>query len=171
MGGRVCEHSRQGLLGFCGGGRAGPPPPSHTAGMYDPAPMGLRLSDTEASANCYKVRLLLSHLELPYERVPVDIFAGGTMSAEYAARNPSLTTPVLELEPGKFLPESAAIMLHLAEGTHLLPEDRDERAQVYRWLFFEQSAVLPTIAMLRFRLLTRRASLDDPAEAPSLNMS
>jgi glutathione S-transferase len=139
--------------------------------MYDPPPMGLRLYDYEASANCYKVRLLLSHLELPYERVPVDIFAGGTMSQEYGAKNPSLTTPVLELEPGRFLPESVAIMLHLAEGTHLLPEDRYERAQVYRWLCFEQSAVLPTIAMLRFRLLTSRASLDDPAEAPSLNMA
>ena len=62
-------------------------------------------------------------------------------------------------------------MLHLAEGTHLLPEDAYERAQVYRWLFFEQSAVAPTIAMLRFRVLTDRASLDDPAEASALTMS
>ncbi|MFL5911407.1 MAG: glutathione S-transferase family protein [Gaiellaceae bacterium] len=133
--------------------------------------MPLRLYDYEASGNCYKVRLLLSHLGLDYERVPVDIFAGGTMNGDYGAKNPSLTTPVLELEPGRYLPESAAIMLHLAEGTHLLPEDRDERAQVYRWLFFEQSAVLPTIAMLRFRALTGRANLDDPAEAASLAMS
>src|SRR5436190_5499484 len=133
--------------------------------------MGLRLYDYASSGNCYKVRLLLSQLELPYERVPVDIFAGGTMSAEYAAKNPALTTPVLEYEPDRYLPESGAILLHLSEGTHLLPEDRDERAQVYRWLFFEQSAVLPTIAMLRFRALTGRANLDDPAEAASLTMS
>jgi glutathione S-transferase len=132
--------------------------------------VSLRLYDYAASANCYKVRLLLSHLDLPYERVPVDIFAGGTMSAEYAAKNPALTTPVLEYEPDRYLPESGAILLHLAEGTDLLPEDRDERAQVYRWLCFEQSAVLPTIAMLRFRVLTGRASLDDPAERTSLNM-
>jgi glutathione S-transferase len=139
--------------------------------MYDAQAMGLRLYDYEASANCYKVRLLLSHLGLVYERVPVDIFAGDTMNADYGAKNPSLTTPVLELEPGRYLPESAAIMLHLAEGTHLLPEDRAERAQVYRWMFFEQSAVLPTIAMLRFRAATGRADLDDPAEAASLRMS
>src|SRR5436309_5405069 len=99
--------------------------------------MGLRLHDYEASANCYKVRLLLSHLELPYERVAVDIFAGGTMSGEYAAKNPALTTPVLEFESDRYLPASGAILLHLAEGTDLLPEDSDERAQVYRWLFFE----------------------------------
>ena len=107
--------------------------------------MALRLYDYASSGNCYKVRLLLSHLGLPYERVPVDIFAGDTMSEEHAARNLALTTPVLELEPGRYLPESAAILLHLAEGTDLLPDNRDERALVYRWLFFEQSAVLPTI--------------------------
>src|SRR5256885_3513116 len=133
--------------------------------------MSLRLYDYASSGNCYKVRLLLSHLDLPYERVPVDIFAGETMSGEYAAKNPALTTPVLERESGEYLPESGAILLHLAEGTDLLPEDRDERAEAYRWLCFEQSAVLPTIAMLRFRVLTGRASLDDPAEQTSLNMS
>jgi len=124
--------------------------------------VGPRLYDYAPSGNCYKVRLLLSHLGLPYERVPVDIFAGDTMTREYAARNPAMRTPVLELESGGHLPESGAIMLHLAEGTDLLPADRDERAQVYRWLFFEQSEVLPTIAMLRFRLLTGRADPDDP---------
>ena len=131
----------------------------------------MRLYDYSASANCLKVRILLAQLGLDVERVPVDIFAGDTMSEEHAARNLALTTPVLELEPGRYLPESAAILLHLAEGTDLLPDDRDERALVYRWLFFEQSAVLPTIAMLRFRVLTGRASLDDPAERTSLNMS
>jgi glutathione S-transferase len=139
--------------------------------MYAVGTVSLRLYDYEASGNCYKARLLLSHLELPYERVPVDIFAGDTMSGDYAAKNLALTTPVLELEPGRYLPESGAILLHLAEGTDLLPEDRFERAEVYRWLCFEQSAVLPTIAMLRFHLLTGRASLDDPAVQTQLNMS
>jgi glutathione S-transferase len=133
--------------------------------------MGLKLYEYAASGNCYKVRLLLGHLDLPYERVPVDIFAGETMNGDYAAKNPALTTPVLEVESGGYLPESGAILLHLAEGTDLLPEDPDERAEVYRWLFFEQSAVAPTIAMLRFRVLTGRASLDDPAEQTALNMS
>lgn len=67
---------------------------------------------------------------------------------------------MLELESGAFLPESGAILLHLAEGTALLPSDALERAQVYRWLFFEQSAVLAVIALLRFRLLTERLAPD-----------
>jgi glutathione S-transferase len=133
--------------------------------------VGLRLYDYAPSANCYKVRLLLGHLELPYERVPVDIFAGESMTEGFAAKNPGLTTPVLELEPGRYLPESGAILLHLAEGTDLVPEDRDERAQVYRWLFYEQSALLPTIAMFRFRVLTGRASLDDPRARRMLKAS
>lgn len=116
----------------------------------------LRLYDYEASGNCYKVRLLLSHLGLEYERVPVDIFGGDTLSAEYGAKNPSLATPVLEYAEGRYLPESAAILLFLSEGHELLPEDRDSRAQVHRWLFYEQSTVLPTIARTRFRLLTGR---------------
>lgn len=122
----------------------------------------LRLYDYDASANCYKVRLLLSHLGLDYERLPVDIFAGETLSPEYGARNPSLTTPVLEYEPGRYLPESAAILLFLAEGSDLLPAEREARAQVHRWLFYEQSTVLPTIAMIRFRLLTGRIDPTSP---------
>ena len=93
----------------------------------------------------------------------VDIFGGATMTPEHAQRNPALTTPVLELESGEYLPESGAILLHLAEGTELLPEDPAERARVYRWLFFEQSAILPTVADIRFRMLTGR--LDPDSEA------
>src|SRR5579859_7699786 len=69
----------------------------------------LRLYDYAASCNCYKVRLLLAHLDRPYERVPVDIFSGATLSDEYARLNPARTTPVLELADGRHLPESGAI--------------------------------------------------------------
>jgi glutathione S-transferase len=93
----------------------------------------------------------------------VDIFAGETMTPEYGARNPALTTPVLELAPDTYLPESNAILLHLAEDTALLPADSQERAQVYRWLFFEQGTILPTLADLRFQLLTGR--IDPQSEA------
>ena len=123
----------------------------------------MRLYDYVASANCYKVRLLLAQLELPYERVPVDIFAGETLTDEFAAINPARTTPVLELEPGRLLPESAAILFHLADGTELLPDEPFERAQVVRWLSFEQAEVIPAIAGLRFRLMTGRLRPDEPA--------
>ena len=118
----------------------------------------MKLYDYEASANCYKVRLLLAQLGLDYERVPVDIFAGETLTDEFAAINPARTTPVLELAPGSYLPESNAILLHLAQGTELLPPD----PQVYRWLFFEQADVVPSIGGLRFRLLTGRLQPDNP---------
>jgi glutathione S-transferase len=123
----------------------------------------MRLHDYHASGNCYKVRLALAQLGLPYERVPVDIFAGETLTDEFARLNPARTTPVLVPDAGPPLPESNAILLHLAEGTPLLPGDPPDRAQVYRWLFFEQSELIPAIAGLRFRVLTGRLEPDAPA--------
>jgi glutathione S-transferase len=120
----------------------------------------VRLYDYPASPNCYKARLLLAELGMEYERVPIDIFAGDTLSEEFAAKNPDLTTPVLELAEGEYLPESNAILLYLAEGTDLLPEERAARAQVHRWLFFEQARVVPIIGALRFALMTGRLASD-----------
>lgn len=117
---------------------------------------GLRLYDYAASANCYKVRLLLAQLGAEYERVPVEIFAGETLTDAYARVSPARTTPVLETDDGRFLPESAAILLFLADGTPFLPDDPFERAQVARWLVYEQTDVIPPIGGLRFRLLTGR---------------
>ncbi len=124
----------------------------------------LRLYDYAASANCYKVRLLLAQLGRSYERIPIDIFAGGTMTADYVAKNPMRTTPVIETEDGRFLPESNAILLYLADGTPFLPDDPFERAQVVRWLIYEQTDVIPMMGGLRFRLLTGRLAPGD-AEA------
>ncbi|TML29307.1 MAG: glutathione S-transferase family protein [Actinobacteria bacterium] len=117
----------------------------------------MKLYDYAASANCYKVRLLLAQLSAEYERVPVDIFGGDTLTEEFAAINPGRTTPVLEDPPGTFLQESNAILLHLGRGTPFLPDD----PQVYRWLFYEQADVVPTMGGLRFRLITGRLAPDD----------
>jgi glutathione S-transferase len=122
--------------------------------------MTLRLHDYAASGNCYKVRLLLAQLGLPYERVPVDIFGGDTLTDDYARVNPLRQTPVLERDGADPLPESGAILIHLAEGTEYLPEDPNDRAQALRWLFFEQTEVIQGIAGLRFRLITKRISAD-----------
>ena len=110
----------------------------------------LSLFDYPASCNCYKVRLLLSNLGLPYERVPVDIFNGETLSAEYAQINPQRTTPVLRVGESRYLRESAAILLYLAAGTEHLPEDRFALAEVVQWLIYEQTDVIPMIGGLRF---------------------
>ena len=122
----------------------------------------MRLYDYAPSCNCYKVRLLLANLQRPYERVPVDIFDGGTLTDEYARMNPSRTTPVLETDDGRFLPESNAILVYLAQGTEYLPEDPFERAEVVRWLVYEQTDVIPTVGGLRFRLLVGRLEPSDP---------
>ena len=122
---------------------------------------GLRLYDYAASCNCYKVRLLLAHLGRLYERVPIDIFDGETLTDEYARMNPARTTPVLETADG-YLPESNAILVYLATGTPYLPEDAFELAQIVRWLIYEQTDVIPTMGGLRFRLLVGRLAPSDP---------
>ena len=71
----------------------------------------MRLYDYAASGNCYKVRLALAQLGIQYERVPVDIFAGDTLTDEYARLNPARTTPVLVRDGEEPLSESAAILL------------------------------------------------------------
>jgi glutathione S-transferase len=122
----------------------------------------MRLYDYAASCNCYKVRLLLATLGCAYERVPVDIFAGETLTDEYARISPMRTTPVLETDDGLHLPESNAILVYLARGTPLLPEDPLELAQVVRWLIYEQTDVVFMIGGLRFRLLAGRWAADHP---------
>jgi glutathione S-transferase len=116
----------------------------------------MRLYDYAASGNCYKVRLLLALLDLPYERVPIDIFAGDTLTNEYARLNPLRETPVLELDDGQALVQSNAILWYLAEGTPYLPGDRLGRARVAQWLHFEQEWVMRGIGAARFWALTGR---------------
>jgi glutathione S-transferase len=124
----------------------------------------VRLYDYAASANAYKVRLLLAQLgRVDVERVEVDIFDGATLTDAYASINPARSVPVLELDDGRTLPESGAILWHLAEGTPLLPDDPVDRAQVLRWLLWEQADLVPGIAGLRFRLQTGRLAPDEPA--------
>ena len=121
----------------------------------------LALYDHAASCNCYKVRLLLAQLGLAYERVPLDIFAGDTLTAEFGAINAARATPVLAVD-GRHLSESGAILSFLAEGTELGGHDRLERAEILRWLLYEQADIVPAIGGLRFRLLTGRLEPGDP---------
>jgi glutathione S-transferase len=116
----------------------------------------VRLYDYAASANCYKARLFLALLEREYERIAVDIFAGDTLTDEYAAINPARETPVLELDDGTLLTQSNAILWFLAEETEFLPALARERGQVAQWLFFEQERVMSGIGSARFRILTGR---------------
>jgi glutathione S-transferase len=111
----------------------------------------LVLYDYLFSGNCYKVRLLLRQLELAYERRPVDVVAGETRRTEFLRKNPVGQVPVLELADGTLLRQSNAILMHVAEGTPLLPPEKLERARVLEWLCFEQSQIAPIIGRARFR--------------------
>ena len=116
----------------------------------------MRLYDHPASGNCMKARILLRHLELPYERVTVDLFKGETRTQEHFERNPDGRIPVLELDSGERIAESAAILLHLGEGTPYLPADQLARTRVHQWLFFEQSRIEAELAYARFLRLSGR---------------
>ena len=98
-----------------------------------------RLYDFLPSGNGYKVRLLLHQLEIPYERVELDIVRGETRTPEFLARNPNGRIPVLELDDGSWVAESNAILWLLAEGTPFLPDAPLERARVLQWMFFEKN--------------------------------
>ena len=125
----------------------------------------IKLHDFAASANCFKARMLLSQLETPYERVPVDIFAGESQTDDYLDRNPAGRTPLLETEGGASIPESGAILLYLAEGSRFLPDDPVERARVHAWMFFEQNLLEPNVGSARFWRLTGRAEAKPEAFA------
>ena len=111
--------------------------------------MSYTLYSMQSSGNCYKPRLLMHQLGLPFRLVDTDTRDGGTRTPEFLALNPNGKVPLLVLPDGRTLAESDAMLLHLAEGTPLLPSDRYERAVCYQWLFFEQYSHEPYIAVAR----------------------
>ena len=114
----------------------------------------ITLYDYLPSQNAYKVRLLLSHLDRAYLTKVVQIFAGEGRDPEFLAKNPTGAVPVLELDDGRLLAESNAILFFLAQGTAYLPADAWSQAQVMRWMFFEEDYIQNGIASLRHWTLT-----------------
>jgi len=120
------------------------------------------------SGNCYKIKLALEQLALPYRWVEVDSTTGATRTPEFLARNPNGKVPVLELDDGSFLPESNAILHYLAEGSALLPAERLARARVLQWMFFEQYSHEPYVAVARSIVRYQPADSPRRAELPRL---
>jgi len=108
------------------------------------------LFDSPVSGNCYKVRLLFSHLGIPYERRFVDVVDRSNRGELLGDLNPALRVPTLVLDDGRPLSESGAILWYFGEGTRFVPTDRFARAQVLQWMFFEQYDHEPAIAVVRF---------------------
>jgi glutathione S-transferase len=121
-----------------------------------------------ASGNCYKLQLLLDQLGREYRWVDVDSAHGETRTSTYLAKNPNGKVPLLELDDGRRLAESDAILCYLAEGTPFLPADNWLRAQTLQWLFFEQYSHEPCIAVARFIRGWLPADHARQAEVPAL---
>jgi glutathione S-transferase len=102
------------------------------------------------SGNCHKVKLLLQQLGRDYRWVETDSAHGATRTPGYLARNPNGKVPMLELDDGRILVESNAILCWLAEGTQFLPADPWQKAQALAWMFFEQYSHEPYVAVARF---------------------
>ncbi len=126
----------------------------------------LRLYDNLISGNGYKVRLLLTQLGLPFERVETDIFKGESRTPAFLARNPNGRIPTLRLEDGSYLAESNAILCYLAEDSAFWPAERRARAETLQWLFFEQYSHEPYIAVLRFWAHLPDLTAQQQAERP-----
>ncbi len=116
----------------------------------------LTLHDYLPSQNGWKVRVLLGLLGVSFRTKPVAIFGDESRTDAFLKLNPAGAIPVLELDDGRAIAESNAILTYLAEGTRFLPSDRFARAKVMQWLFFEQYYVEPVIGSLRFWTLTGR---------------
>ncbi|MFZ1882591.1 MAG: glutathione S-transferase family protein [Rhodoplanes sp.] len=110
------------------------------------------LYSMQRSGNCYKVRLALTQLRIPFRLVEVDVLKGENRTPEFREKNPSGRVPLLEVAPGRYLPESNAILWHIARGTPLAPADPFDCAEALRWMFFEQNSIEPSIGAAYFWL-------------------
>jgi len=110
----------------------------------------MKLYGNQNSGNCYKVRLLLAYLGISFSYVDIDAPHGGTQTAEFLSNNPAGQIPVLQLDDGRTLAESNAIMMFLAADTPYVPAGAFERAKVLQWMFWEQYKHEPSIAVARF---------------------
>ena len=110
------------------------------------------LYDIPFSGNCYKVRLLLAHLGLAYERQSVTDLDRSARTGPLSELSPVTRVPTIVLDDGRSLSESGAILCYFGEGTRFVPSDPYLRAQMLQWMFFEQYDHEPPIARVRFWL-------------------
>ncbi|MCT8333873.1 glutathione S-transferase family protein [Leptospira sp. 85282-16] len=110
----------------------------------------MKIYGDRQSGNSYKLLLVTSFLEIPYEWQDIDIKKGETKTDSFLKMNPNGKIPILILDDGRILSESNAILNYLAEGSDLIPKDRFEKAKVLQWQFFEQYSHEPYIAVARF---------------------
>ena len=114
--------------------------------------MAMRIYGDSISGNCLKVKWTADHLGLAYEWIETGVLTGETRTANFLGINPAGQVPAVILEDGRPLAQSNAIILHLAEGSALIPEDAYDRARMFEWLFWEQYSHEPYVAVARFKV-------------------
>ena len=114
--------------------------------------MTLRIFGDSISGNCLKVKWTAQRLRLTHEWVETSVLRGETRTPEFLALNPAGQVPTVVLSDGRVLAQSNAIMLHLAEGSLLIPHDAYDRAKMLEWLFWEQYSHEPYVAVVRFQV-------------------
>ncbi len=124
-----------------------------------------------ASGNCLKVRSVADHVAIPYRWIETSVLARQTRTASFLALNPAGQVPFAILADGRPLSQSAAIMLHLAEGSALIPADPYERAQMFQFMFWEQYSHETAIAVRRYHkhLMGKPDAEIDPGLLPRGN--
>lgn len=113
----------------------------------------MRIYGDRISGNCLKVKWTADYLGRPYEWVDVDVLRGATRTPEFLAINPAGQVPTVILDDGRPLAQSNAVILHLAEGSDLIPADAYARARMLEWMFWEQYSHEPYVAVARFQVL------------------
>jgi glutathione S-transferase len=117
-----------------------------------------------SSGNCLKVKWVCDHLALPYTWIAVDTLKGETRTAEFLKLNSAGQVPTVELDDGRTLAQSNAIIRYLARGSGLIPADAYATGKMDGWLFWEQYSHEPYVAVCRFQMfyLKKPASDLDP---------
>ena len=112
----------------------------------------MKIYGDSISGNCLKAKWVADYLGLAYEWIEVNIMAGESRTPTYLAMNPAGQVPVLVSDDGRPVAQSNAIILHLAEGSDLIPQDTYQRARMLEWMFWEQYSHEPYVAVARFQV-------------------
>ena len=118
------------------------------------------LYSMQRSGNCYKVRLALAQLGIPYRLLEVDILRGESRTPEFLAMNPNGHVPLLEVEPARYSPNRTPSCGTSRAAPRCAPENRVDRAEALRWMFFEQHSLEPNIGASWFWLTLVKGGRD-----------
>ncbi len=112
----------------------------------------MKIYGDSKSGNCLKVKWVADFLGLSSDWIETDIIVGESRTADFLAMNPAGQVPAVILDDGRPLAQSNAIILHLAEGSALIPKDGYDRARMLEWMFWEQYSHEPYVAVARFQV-------------------